>query len=65
MSRPFLSMRREHPKIWGEENKHTNMPSTQKDQSFKTRFSISTKRKYPTVVEEENKHLNCSLNPED
>jgi len=52
-------------KIPGEENKHTSVPSTPKDQTSTSRPSLSTRRKHLTVSGEENRHPNFALDPED
>jgi len=49
----------------GEENKHTNMSSTRKGQTFKLRPSLSMRRKLVKMPREENKHTNRPLNPKD
>jgi len=47
----------------GEENKHTNVPSTAKDQTFESRPSFSTRRKHLKAPGEENKHPNWASTP--
>jgi len=64
-SKPSLSTKSKRLKVLGEENKHTNVPSTPKDQTFKERYSLSTRRKHLTVPGEENKNPNCALDPVD
>ena len=49
----------------GEDNRHTSVPSSLKDQTFKSRPSLSTRRKYLTVPGEKNKHQNYADNPQD
>ena len=51
--------------VVSEENKHTNVPSTPKDQTFDSRPSLSMRRKHLKVPEEDNKHPKCSLDLED
>ena len=41
-----------------------NVPSTPKDQTFKSRPSLSTRRKHLTVVREENKHTKTWPQPQ-
>jgi len=65
-SRHFLPKRKERClKISSEENKQTNVPSTSKDQTFKSKPSLLTKRKHLKVLTEKNKHTNYALNLED
>jgi len=48
-----------------EENKHTNVPLSLKDQAFKSRPSLLTRKKYLTVTGEENKRTTRAFDLED
>jgi len=58
-------MKRKNLKISGEENKYTNVSSTSKDETFKSRLSLLTRRKHLMVAGEKKKHTNCALDPKD
>jgi len=52
-------------KISSKENKHKNVPSTSKDQTFKQRPSFSMRRKHLTITVEDNKHTKRAIDLED
>jgi len=58
-------MKMKRLKILGEQNEHTNVSSIPKNQTFKSRSSLSMGKKHLKVLEDENKHTNCALDPKD
>ena len=52
-------------KIPQEENKHTDVPATPKDPTFKSRRFLLTRREHLTIAGEENKYTNHALDPAD